>query len=143
MTDEASDDAAGGAAAFLDSNILIYALADDPRRTDLALALVEAGGTISAQVRTEVAHVLRRKVGLDWPAIAGAMDLFTSLLAVVPVTPEAAAAALAIAEETGYSLWDAQIVASAIEAGCGVVYSEDMQHGRRIGGLEIRNPFQP
>lgn len=136
MTGEAS----AGAAVFLDSNILIYALADDPR-ADVALALVEAGGTISAQVRTEVAHVLRRKVGLDWPGIAGAMDLFTSLLEVVPVTPEAAAAALAIAEETGYSLWDAQILASAIEAGCGVVYTEDMQHGRHIGGLDIRNPF--
>lgn len=69
------------------------------------------------------------------------MDLFTSLLEVVPVTPEAAAVALAIAEETGYSLWDAQILASAIEAGCGVVYTEDMQHGRHIGGLDIRNPF--
>lgn len=136
MTGEAS----AGAAVFLDSNVLIYALADDPR-ADVALALVEAGGTISAQVRTEVAHVLRRKVGLDWPGIAGAMDLFTSLLEVVPVTPEAAAAALAIAEETGYSLWDAQILASAIEAGCGVVYTEDMQHGRHIGGLDIRNPF--
>lgn len=136
MTGEAS----AGAAVFLDSNILIYALADDPR-ADVALALVEAGGTISAQVRTEVAHVLRRKIGLDWPGIAGAMDLFTSLLEVVPVTPEAAAAALAIAEETGYSLWDAQILASAIEAGCGVVYTEDMQHGRHIGGLDIRNPF--
>ncbi len=136
MTGEAS----AGAAVFLDSNVLIYALADDPR-ADVALALVEAGGTISAQVRTEVAHVLRRKVGLDWPGIAGAMDLFTSLLEVVPVTPEAAAVALAIAEETGYSLWDAQILASAIEAGCGVVYTEDMQHGRHIGGLDIRNPF--
>ena len=136
MTGEAS----AGAAVFLDSNVLIYALADDPR-ADVALALVEAGGTISAQVHTEVAHVLRRKVGLDWPGIAGAMDLFTSLLEVVPVTPEAAAAALAIAEETGYSLWDAQILASAIEAGCGVVYTEDMQHGRHIGGLDIRNPF--
>ena len=136
MTGEAS----AGAAVFLDSNILIYALADDPR-AEVALALVEAGGTISAQVRTEVAHVLRRKIGLDWPGIAGAMDLFTSLLEVVPVTPEAAAAALAIAEETGYSLWDAQILASAIEAGCGVVYTEDMQHGRHIGGLDIRNPF--
>lgn len=60
MTGEAS----AGAAVFLDSNVLIYALADDPR-ADVALALVEAGGTISAQVRTEVAHVLRRKVGLD------------------------------------------------------------------------------
>lgn len=128
-------------AVFLDSNILIYAIADDPHRTDLALALVEAGGMISAQVRTEVSHVLRRKRGLEWREIRQVIGLFTSLLEVIPVTPDAAAAALEIAEDTGYSIWDAQIVASAIEAGCRLVYSEDMQHGRRIGELEIRNPF--
>lgn len=129
-------------AVFLDSNILIYAIAEHPHRTDLALALVEAGGIISAQVRTEVSHVLRRKRGLEWREIRQVIGLFASLLEVIPVTPDAAAAALEIAEDTGYSIWDAQIVASAIEAGCRLVYSEDMQHGRRIGELEIRNPFQ-
>lgn len=127
---------------FLDSNILIYAIADDPRRTDPALALVEAGGTISAQVRTEVSHVLRRKRGLDWGEIGAVMGLFTGLLEVVPVTAAAAAAALSIAEETGYSIWDAQILATAIESGCATLLSEDMQHGRRIGPVEIRNPFR-
>jgi predicted nucleic acid-binding protein len=33
------------------------------------------------------------------------------------------------------------IVASAIEAGCNVLYSEDMQHGRTFGRLAIANPF--
>jgi len=35
----------------------------------------------------------------------------------------------------------ALIVASAIEAGCDTLFSEDMQHGRKIGGLAIVNPF--
>jgi predicted nucleic acid-binding protein len=26
-------------------------------------------------------------------------------------------------------------------ASCDILYSEDMQHGRAIGGLTIRNPF--
>jgi predicted nucleic acid-binding protein len=33
------------------------------------------------------------------------------------------------------------IVASAIEAGCGVLYSEDLQHGQSLGGLLVKNPF--
>jgi predicted nucleic acid-binding protein len=126
---------------FLDSNILIYAVADDPRRTDPALALVEAGGLISAQVRNEVIHVLRRKQRLDWDRIAEVIDLFDALLQVVPVTPAASAAALPLARLTGYSIWDAQIVATAAEAGCTRLYSEDMQHGRRLDALEIVNPF--
>jgi predicted nucleic acid-binding protein len=41
----------------------------------------------------------------------------------------------------GFSFYDALIVSSAIEAGCDTLYSEDMQHGRSIGGLTIINPF--
>ena len=33
------------------------------------------------------------------------------------------------------------IVAAAIEGGCDTLFSEDMQHGRSIGGLAIVNPF--
>jgi len=51
------------------------------------------------------------------------------------------AAARALAEDHRLSFYDALIVASAIEAGCNVLYSEDMQHGRAIGGLTIANPF--
>jgi len=39
------------------------------------------------------------------------------------------------------SFYDALIVASAIETGCDILYTEDMQHGRAIGGLAIVNPF--
>ena len=126
---------------FLDSNILIYAVADDPVRTDRAVELIDAGGVISAQVRTEVAHVLRRKQGLDWSQIDEILTLYSKLLDVVAVTPEAASAAVGIADATGYSIWDSQIIASAIETGCDVLITEDMQDGRRVGGLDIRNPF--
>jgi predicted nucleic acid-binding protein len=34
------------------------------------------------------------------------------------------------------------IVASALEAGCDTLYSEDMQHGRAFGGLTIVDPFR-
>jgi predicted nucleic acid-binding protein len=44
-------------------------------------------------------------------------------------------------ELTGYSFWDSQIIASAEAAGAETLYSEDMQDGRAIAGLIIRNPF--
>jgi predicted nucleic acid-binding protein len=49
--------------------------------------------------------------------------------------------ALQLRAETGYSFYDSLIVAAALEAGCKTVYSEDLQHNRKLHGLEIKNPF--
>jgi predicted nucleic acid-binding protein len=35
------------------------------------------------------------------------------------------------------------LLAAAQKANCTSFFSEDMQHGQRIGGLTIRNPFKP
>ncbi|MBI4518672.1 MAG: hypothetical protein HY699_22990 [Deltaproteobacteria bacterium] len=39
------------------------------------------------------------------------------------------------------SFWDALIVGAARKADCSVLYTEDLQHGRRFNGLSIINPF--
>ena len=39
------------------------------------------------------------------------------------------------------SVWDGLIVQAALEAGCDALLTEDLQHGRRFGNLEIVNPF--
>ncbi len=46
-----------------------------------------------------------------------------------------------MARDHGFPIYDALIVAAALEARCDTLYSEDMQHGRQIGGLTIVNPF--
>ena len=38
-------------------------------------------------------------------------------------------------------MYDALIVAAALQANCDVLYTEDLQHGQKFGGLSIRNPF--
>jgi len=41
-----------------------------------------------------------------------------------------------------FSYWDSQIIASALESGCNILFTEDMQHGQVIEGiLTIKNPF--
>jgi len=50
--------------------------------------------------------------------------------------------ALSIKEETGWSFYDALIVNSAIAGRCDVLLTEDLQHGRVVRGVEIRNPFK-
>ena len=40
------------------------------------------------------------------------------------------------------SHWDALIVAAALEAGCDLLYSEDMQHEQLFDGrVKVKNPF--
>ncbi|MBC8012406.1 MAG: PIN domain-containing protein, partial [Burkholderiales bacterium] len=56
-------------------------------------------------------------------------------------TPELYRQALGVQTQTGYRFYDSLVVTSALVAGAGVLYSEDLQHGRTIGDLRIENPF--
>ena len=127
--------------AFFDTNILVYTTTSDPRQQQAA-ACLSRGGVASAQVLNEFVHVARRKLRNDWPQIEFALEQFrASLEDILPVTLATHENAVALARDHGLAFYDALIVASAIEAGCDILYSEDMQHGRRIGGLAIVNPF--
>lgn len=127
--------------AFFDSNILIYAYSTDIRRA-LALTTIAGGGVISAQVLNEFTNVLRKKQKQDWPVIEAAVQSIRFRFPdIVPLTSDTHAAALVLARDHGLAFYDALIIASAIEAGCDTLYSEDMQHGRSIGGLAIVNLF--
>jgi predicted nucleic acid-binding protein len=126
---------------FLDTNVVVYATSNDPR-CERAQALIAAGGTISVQVLNELVNVLRKKLKRDWGAIEKAVSDFRNVLdPVLPLTPETHDAAIALAREHSLSFYDALIVASALEANCEVLFTEDMQHGRTIGTLTVRNPF--
>lgn len=127
--------------AFFDTHVLIYAVTSDPRKRQ-ADHILRAGGTVSVQVLNEFANVARNKLQHGWDAIEFVLDQFRlSFEAILPLTTGTHAAAISIARDSNFSFYDALIVASAIEAGCDTIYSEDMQHGRAIGGLTIRNPF--
>jgi len=38
--------------------------------------------------------------------------------------------------------WDAMVINSAIELGCGTMWSEDLGHGQRYSTVTVRNPFR-
>ena len=127
--------------AFFDTNILVYAQQMDGRG-DRARALFAGGGKLSVQVLNEFTAVSRRKQKKEWREIGEAIsDLLALVDPPLALTLDLHGAARALAEEHRLSFYDALIVVSAIEAGCNVLYSEDMQHGRTIGGLAIANPF--
>ena len=127
--------------AFLDTNILVYAQQSGTKAT-ISRDLINQGGTVSAQVLNELANVLRKKQGISWRDIELVFDdIGNALDPALPLTAKISRAALALARDDGFAFYDALIVAAAVEAGCDTLYSEDMQHGRDVGGLTIVNPF--
>jgi predicted nucleic acid-binding protein len=126
---------------FFDTNILVYAQ-QAGAKADRARLLLAGGGKLSVQVLNEFTAVSRRKQGKEWREIGDAIaDLLVLVDPPLSLTFDLHAAARALAEEHRLSFYDALIVVSAVEAGCTVLYSEDMQHGRTIGGVAIANPF--
>lgn len=128
--------------AFFDSNVLLYLLSVDAAKADRAESLLAAGGTISVQVLNEFASVASRKLGLAWGEIRDVLSVARGLCAVRSLTVETHERALELVGRHSLSFYDALIVASALEAGCRTLWSEDLQDGKRFGArLVVRNPF--
>jgi predicted nucleic acid-binding protein len=126
---------------FFDTNILVYAFLDIDKR-DKAIAVLAEGGRISVQVLNEFTNVARQKRQRPWPEIEAAITVIREWFPdIVPLTEQTHARALALARDHGLSFYDALIVAAAQEAGCDTLFTEDMQHGRKFGSLNIVNPF--
>ncbi len=129
--------------AFFDTNILIYAIAEHDPHSSRAELLLAGGGVISVQGLNEFAAVARRKIGMPWKDVVEALDAILVLCpSPIPLTLEIHRSAVRIAEDYGYGIYDALIVAAALEAKCRTLYSEDFQDRQVIEGrLTIRNPF--
>ena len=129
---------------FFDSNVLLYTLAHGDPREPVASRLLATGGSVSVQVLNEFANVARRKIKLSWAEVTAALAAVRALCAPpLPLTLAIHEAALTLAERHQFSLYDALIVAAALEAGCATLLSEDLHHGLVVADrLTIRNPFR-
>jgi predicted nucleic acid-binding protein len=134
---------------FLDTNIAIYCFDDTaPLKQSCAKDLMAHGassgmGVVSYQVQQEFCNVASASKRL---ALSSEQTMAFASLLLAPmnqVEPSLAllASALKIKAVVGYSFYDCLIVAAAVQAGCNILYSEDMQHGQLVAGLRIVNPF--
>jgi predicted nucleic acid-binding protein len=129
--------------SFFDTNILLYVASGDPVKADRAEELIGAGGIISVQVLNEIASVARRKMRLSWAETHAFLAMIRGLLPARSITIAVHEAGLALAERYALSIYDAMIAASALDAGCETLWSEDMQDGLVLDDrLRIVNPFQ-
>ena len=129
---------------FLDADIILYLISNDRDKAGAVRALLSDPLTdrwISRQIVGEVANVARRKAKKQWSDIAGFIREVQRSVRTESVRVDDQVLAFSIAEATGYSFWDSQMLATASRLGAEIVYSEDLQHGRQIGAMTIQNPF--
>jgi predicted nucleic acid-binding protein len=129
---------------FLDTNILIYGYSqDEADKQQRAIECVQSGEAwISTQVLNETINVLKRKFLLEYSQIRAVVKEYTEQFEIANVSVNTIETALNLAERYQYSYFDSLIVASALEVGCQILYSEDLQYGQQIDHqLRIVNPF--
>jgi predicted nucleic acid-binding protein len=130
-------------ANFFDTNVLVYLASGDPVKADRAERVIGAGGAVSVQVLNELANVARRKMQMSWTDTHAFLNMVRNVLTVHALTVETHEIGLRLAEKYRLSIYDAMIAASALQAGCDTLWSEDMKHGLAVDGiLRILNPFR-
>lgn len=130
----------------LDTNILIYSTDTAAgSKFQIAAAIVDRAPTcdcrIALQAISEFYAVATRKGKLGRTEAAAQAADWLIMFPTVVATPDAIRAALQTAADGRAAYWDALLVATAAEAGCTAILTEDMADGTTLLGVRIVNPF--
>jgi predicted nucleic acid-binding protein len=134
---------------FLDTNIFVYSLdrsvpAKTQKATELIRrALTERKGVVSFQVVQEFFNVALRKMTPPMSAVEAERYLQTVFVPMLSVHSSQGlyVEALGLYSRHQLAWYDSLIIAAALQAGCELLMSEDLQHGRRFGTMRVENPF--
>ena len=130
--------------AFIDTNIVIYALGPISSRTRAASLLFVDNPVISTQVLSETANIANKKFKMSLPDIRRLITTLESICQVEIIFPPTITVALDLMEQYRFSWFDSLILATALQAGCHTLYTEDLQHNQTIHGqLKVINPLIP
>ena len=130
---------------FLDTNIIIYLYSEDESdKRGVAYNFVNNSNCVtSIQAMNEASNVWFKKHNLDKYEIFKYLDEIEAVCdEVMLIRRKTINQALDIKDQLGYSFYDCLMLASALEANCKVILTEDMQDGQVVNGsLKIVNPF--
>jgi len=135
------------ARSFFDTNVLVYA--DDkaaPAKQRRALELVAehrraATGVVSLQVLQEYFVTITRKLRVDARIARRKVELLAEF-DVAAVDVRDILAAIDLHRLHGFSFWDALILRAAKQAGCSVLFTENLQGVSELDGVRLVNPFR-
>ncbi len=136
--------------AFVDTNVFVYSVDESEgvrhaRARHLIRSLMDTEALrTSAQVLGEFFVVATRKLQLPI-APAEALEYVNrySKWPVIATDTQLVRDACELSMSSRISYWDALIVAAASRAGAVRIYSEDLNPGQKLLGIEVVNPFQP
>lgn len=128
---------------FIDSNILLYSIGDDPYKKQISQSLLKnINVVISTQVLNEFCNVVFKKKLITPDELFLSVQGFSEVFKVMDIGSDLVINALNIKNRYQYSYWDSLIIATALKSGVTILYSEDMANGQMIDNqLIIVNPF--
>ncbi len=130
---------------FIDTNVWLYAFirVQDPLKHSIARRIVQSSSIlVSTQVVNEVCVNLVRKAHVDESFIQSLITSFYRRYTVLSFDAPVLLKASDLRTRYKVSFWDSLIIASALQGGASMLYSEDMQDGLLVDNqLEIVNPF--
>jgi predicted nucleic acid-binding protein len=132
--------------AFLDTNVLIYAvsssLAESAKKERALELIVQTDFGLSAQVLQEFYVNVTRKIAKPLTPDA-AVALLEELrhFPMVPTDYPLIVAGAEVSLRFGISYWDGAIIAAAECLGATTLYTEDLSHGQHYGSVQAVNPF--
>jgi len=131
----------------LDTNILVYAVdAHEARKRGFATRIIEAAVgldcPLALQVVGEFYAAATTKLKLDARDAAARAAQLIAGFDTFGYSVHAGRAALDEVPKRRFSYWDGVLLASAAEAGCTTIFSEDMADGARFGSIAVANPFR-
>jgi predicted nucleic acid-binding protein len=135
--------------SFLDTNVVVYAFGQAfPEKARVAQQLITDGAAdkltvISNQVVQEFINVALRgfRIAITRSDLESFVVKALFPMMAISSSPTLMIQALRLQAAHQLAWYDSLIVAAAMQAGCKVLYSEDLQHGRRFGDLVVENPF--
>ena len=134
------------ARSFIDTNILVYTDDHDaPGKQKQSLDLIESlrlagNGVISTQVLQEYFVTATRKLGVPADIARRKVELFAHFH-MAQIGLSTILGAIDLHRLHSFTFWDSLVVRSALDSACSELITEDLQHSRRINGLQIVNPF--
>ena len=127
----------------LDTNILIYShFRNDEHKRTVSHELLAANPVVSTQVVSEYLNVMKRLLPVSKIELLKLCAQWMNECWIQLVGKSTVDIAKQIVERYDLQIFDAIIIATALEADCETLYSEDMQHNMKINRqLTIINPF--
>jgi predicted nucleic acid-binding protein len=130
----------------VDTNILVYAegLNGEPRQATaraIVARLARESTLLPVQVLAELYAVLVKKAGRSRTEARDAVLEWGDTFPIIETSSPVLVQAMELAAGHQLAFWDAVVLASAADANCRLLLSEDLQHGFTWSGVTVVNPF--